>query len=1194
MMHRFIRTSPKICVFLALLITLPHWLQAQSNRGTIVGTVVDSSGAVVPGANVTAVETNTNTTYHVVSTAGGGYTLPQVVLGIYKIDAQKDGFATQEKTGIQVFIGTTSTVNFQLAAGGGSQTVTVSDAAPSLETSTSEMGGVITSKQVLELPLSLGGVGAFRSPEAFAFLLPGVVGPGTASSSNGIYIQKTSGGENFGDDVLLDGTSAARPDNGSTFDETSPSVEALQEFKVLTATPPAQYDRTTGGVRSFTTRSGTNSFHGSAYDFLRNTVLDANTWFNDLQRATNAPAGSPGYATYATPSEQKNDYGVSLGGPVIIPHLYDGRNKTFFYFAWEQLTWPRSSTSTTTVPTTAMRNGDFSAIMTNNQIGTNPCTGAAVYAGQIFDPQSQPDANTLCRTTAFAGNQIPSARFDPVALKVLSYLPQPTNGGLVNNYSFRSSFPTNNTTYTIRIDQNISASDHLFASYNTRENSLLTGGTPILPNPIDPNTWNQDFITHYGRVGWDHVFTSNLTNHLNLGTNRTNSVNTSAAVGNTNWGSVLGLGNVSGRPFPRFNIGGYDSIGRNTGDDDIGNEADVFDTVTWIRGRHTLSMGGDYRWIQYNNIAFDNSSGIFDFDAGQTTAGNSGTINSQGGYAFASFLLGHPNDASLTVFPHYPRYTSSYFALFVQDDFKVNQKLTLNLGFRWSVDQPRKEAQNFTSNFDPNIQNPGAPGRLGALEFASDCGGCNPRWVDTYYKAVGPRIGFAFTPYASGTTVFRGGYGILYGPLYYADFANSMNAGYAATPNPTATDGFSSPFTLANGFPAYQTAPILDPSIRNGTSVDYIAPTFNRPPMIQNWTLQVQQQLAPDLILSIGYVGNKGQNLRSASGFGQYNNVRPGALALGQNVLNAQINSPEATAAGITSPYAGFNSTVGNSLRPYPQYTRFNTDCCLENDGMSNYNALEVMLQRNFRQGFNLQASYTWSKALNDADSLQPGSNAGGGLYQNPFDQHQEKALSSQDLTHMFVLSGLYDLPVGKGRHFLNKNPWVDAIVGGWRTGAILRYESGQPLPFYCATGVSGWDNCFRFNLAQGASVYNAARHQSGFNPLTTPYLNNAAFVDPNPDPNAPIKFGSLPRVTGFRMDPYYEEDLTLAKDFHIREVATFQLRADAFNAFNRHVFAEPYNLGPAPNAGANNTFGYVNSTSDSPRALQLEFRAQF
>ena len=531
--------------------------------------------------------------------------------------------------------------------------------------------------------------------------------------------------------------------------------------------------------------------------------------------------------------------------------------------------------------------------------------------------------------------------------------------------------------------------------------------------------------------------------------------------------------------------------------------------------------------------------------------------------------------------------------MYLQDDLRVTAHLTLNLGIRWSVDQPRKEGVNFTSNFDPSLPNPGAGGRLGAIQFASNCNGCNVRWAKTFYDDVAPRFGFAWSPGSKGTTAIRGGYGILYGPLYYADFGNSMNAGYAVTPNPVSRNGFSPAFNLNAGFPSYAPAPNLDPSIRNGGSVDYITPGFGKPPMIQSWSFQIQQQLAEDLILSVAYVGNKGQNLRTAAAFGSYNNFRLPDLALGQNVLNANVGSALATAAGVTSPFPSYTGSVGNALRPYPQYTRFNTDCCLENEGMSTYHSLQAMLQRRFRGGLNLQLSYTWSKNLTNADSLQPGSNGGGGTYQNPFDLYQEKSISSQDIPHAFVGSFIYQLPIGRGRALLNRGGWVDAIVGGWQLGSILRYQSGQPLPFYCASGVSGWDNCFRFNPVAGQPLYNPAINQPGFNPLTTPYLSNSYFVDPNTNPNAPIRFGLLPRVTNFRMPMFLNEDVTLQKQFAITESVSLAVRADAFNIANRHIFGQPANLNPNPNNPSSN-FGFITGTVDSPRAVQLQMSLRF
>lgn len=773
---------------------------------------------------------------------------------------------------------------------------------------------------------------------------------------------------------------------------------------MTTATPPAQYDRTTGGIRSFITRAVTNNYHGAAFDILRNAVLDANTYFNNLHRNTCTGADC---ASFDTAKDIRNDFGGSLGGPVIVPGLYNGRDTTFFNFTWEQVRWPRSSTSTSTVPTAAERAGDFSSILTSNVIGANPCTGTPVLGGQIFDPGSTSNAGgTPCRTAPFAGNVIPTSRLNPIALAALSYVPQPTSPDLTNKFSYRASYPTDNTTYPVRIDQNISSSDKLFASYSTRQNTLLTGGSPVLPGPAEPTAWNQNFITHYGRAGWDRTPGPTAFNHLSLGYNRTNSINKAPAIGlSANWPAQLGLTGVSGPTFPQFNIGnGIVNIGQARGDDGIANEADVFDALTMVKGRHTVTVGGEYRWIQWNNLAYDNQSGVYNFSNVETAAAG-GVFGAQSGYSLASFLLGQVDNANLNVFAHYPRYTSDYWALYVQDDFQVRPRLTLNLGFRWDVDQPRKEASNFTSNFNLAIPNPGAGGRSGALQFASNCNGCDVRWAKTFYNDVAPRIGFAWSPYGTGKRAIRGGYGILYGPLFYADFGNSMNAGYAATPNPVSPDNFSPAFNLSGGFPRYQPAPILDPTIRNGQSVDYITRGFGKPPMIQPWGLQIQQQLAKDLILSIGYLGNKGQNVRSAAGFGSYNNFRPSALGLGQSVLNSTVGSATAVAAGVLSPFPGYSGTVGNALGPYPQYRRFNTDCCLENDGMSTFHALEVMLLRRFRAGLSLQLSYTWSKTLTDADSLLPGLNGGGGLYQDPFNLYLEKSISSQDIPHTFVLS---------------------------------------------------------------------------------------------------------------------------------------------------------------------------------------------
>ena len=920
--------------------------------------------------------------------------------------------------------------------------------------------------------------------------------------------------------------------------------------------------------------------------------MDANTWFDGGGRAQCAPGDTSCLQTYATPRDIKNDYGAVLSGPVYIPHIYNGRDKTFFFFAFEQLKWPRSGTSTTIVPTAAERTGDFSAILTNNVIGTNPCTGTPVYAGQIYDETSTVTGNGNTCRTPFPGNIIPASMITAVASKVLSYLPLPNLTGSAENYGLRTNFPTTNTTYSLRIDHNLGSNDKIFAGYDTRENSLLTGGTPILPPPLDSATWNQDFTTHYARFGWDHVFGPVLFNHFGAGYNRFNSANNAAAVGlSPNWGNTLGIANVAGVVFPEFNVGeSIPNIGQQKGDDDIGNVAVLNDSVTWVKGRHSIVIGGEGRFYQYNNLAYDNTTGTYNFTRGETAAANDPTLKSEGGNSFASFLLGDVDSASLLVYPHYPRFTSWYSAAYAQDDFKVAPSLTLNLGFRWSVDTPRHEAQNFTSDFDPTLPNPGAGNLPGAIEFASNCNGCNTAWADTYYKDFAPRIGFAWSPYGNGNTAIRGGYGIIYGPLLYSDFGNSLNAGYSASPNPASEDQSYTPaFNLSNGFPAYSASPTLDPTIRNGTDVDYVAPGYGKPPMLQTWTLQVQQQFAPDLIGSVAYVGNHATRERSAVGFGAVNDIRFNNFGLG-SVLNDTVGSPQAIAAGITAPYPGFTGIVGNALRPFPQYLRINADCCLENDGQTRYDSLQAVLQRRLRNGLTLLAAYTWSKTLTDSDSMLPGTNGGGGLYQNPFDKRQEKALSSQDIPHTFVLSYIYSLPFGKGKMFLSHSSVLNEVVGGWTIGGVQRYESGQPLPFYCAAGIPGDDNCVRFNAVQGQSPYNASVLAGNWDPFTTSFINHGYFADPNQNRgNGAFVLGNLPRVTDVRMPHYDQEDFAVTKHFLIRDGVNFVLRGEAFNAFNRHVFSEPYDLGPNdPN------FGYVNSTVDTPRNLQVTARIEF
>lgn len=1164
---------------------------AQTNEGAITGTVVDESGASVVGAKIVASNQETGGRQETVSQEGG-YRFTSLPVGLYDITIERQGFSTVTQTGVRVQVSSTTTINITLRIGGAAQNVTVLAQSETINPDTSDIGTVVNTKQVIELPLALGGVGALRSPEAFTFLAPGTTGPGTSNSSNGVFISKINGGQNFGNEILLDGASILRTENGSSFDEAAPSVEAIQEFKIFTSTFSAQYDRTTGGIDSFTTKAGTNRYHGTAYDIFRNTALDANTWFNAGYRAKCASGDSACRTTYSTPPDRKNDFGLNLGGPLQIPKIYNGKNKTFFFFNWEQYLQNVGGTNVSTVPTLAQRSGDFSQTLTRIQVGTNPCDGSLVYQGQIFDPASQQIGPTgvPCRT-AFPGNIIPQSRISQVARNVLNYLPTPTSPGSTQNFANSDSNPLTNTVWTLRMDHSFSEKSRIFGMYSGRDNTRFTAGTGrAYPAPADSNGWDQDFITHYARAGWDYTFTPTLLNHLNIGFNRTDSKNytDSALQGltdHTDWDAKLGIRGSSGINFPNFSFGeGIRTVGRTNNSDNIDNGWRFNENLMWVKGRHSLNFGADARPQLYARVGEGAQSGVFNFTRSSSAA--SQALSSASGNGFASFLLGAVDNANLYQTSHFPRWLNAYYAVFVQDDFKVSSTLTLNLGIRYNLDLPRLESFNNTSNFSPTAPNPAAGNRLGALIFGTTCN-CNTRWAETYKKAFSPRFGFAWAPgMLHGSTVVRGGYSIFYGPVQYTDSGAQSIQGYAATPNFFNSDAFTPAFSLDTGFPAFAPPPLLNPSYVNGQNPYYIAPNFGRPSMTQSWSLQIQRKLASNLVATAAYVAQRSTHLRSA--LLNINNISPSSFVLG-DILNSAATSNTAQQAGVVLPYPGFVGNVSQALRPFPQYGRINSTI-LENVGQTSYHSLQATLEQRFHSGFSLQASFTWSKTLTDADSLIPQTNAGVSQNQNPYNLNLDKALSIQDVPLTFTAAWLYELPFGSGKRFLSRGGLLSGVLGGWQVGGVQRYQSGEPVSFGCATNIPGWDNCIRFNRVPGQSIYSSTVVNGTFDPFVNRYYNPAAFVDPNANRNGgAYRFGDYPRVNGdARMKPYFNEDFSLIKNMHVWESASLQFKAEFLNALNRHVFATP-DISPfSP------TFGLVTGTIDSPRSVQFTLRMNF
>jgi hypothetical protein len=1207
-------------------------LMAQSDRGTIAGSVVDSTGAVVSGASVVARGTATGSTYKMVSTPEGVYRISDVAIGSYDVTVTAGGFKSSVQQGVQVQINTVAALNITLQIGDVKEIVNVESSAPTIQSESSDIGTVVSSKAIEELPLSLSGSSQsfLRSPETFVFLTPGTAGPGTAGdhSSSGIFESKLSGGQNFGTEVLLDGVSIQRMDTVSAFDQIAPSVEAISEFKVTTSTPSSQFGRTSGGVESFTTKSGTNSYHGTIFELFRNEALDANSWNFDFANALAAEQGQP--LTHKA-RDRQNDFGGSLGGPIHIPHVYDGHDKTFFFFSWEQYRNKRGTTNTTTLPTDAERNGDFSALLGADTGVANPCTpGQNVFVGQIFDPSTSTIVGGVPCRSPFPGNII--TNISPVAQKVLSYLPHANRTGDAfgaNNYFFAAQVPTLDTTMSFRVDENLTQRNKLFFSYSSRDQEVLNG-TPALPPPLDGNFFNSNF-SHLIRFGWDFIATPTVLNHFVVGFNRLWNSSTGESVNGNNWPQVLGINNAFGPVFPQIGFNGgpnglsYQGLSTLDFNQNIPSSVVIADSISWVKGRHSVRFGGEIRGLQFSvlNPATSPAYNFFNFQ----TAFQANDANVTGN-PVASFLLGAPNEESLTVNSHFPRWNQRYYALYVQDDFKFRKDLTLNLGLRWDVDTPRHEATSAQSVLDLTASNPDTPGFPGALIYGEKATG-----TSTYYKDFGPRIGFAYSPGFARGTVLRGGYSIYYAPLSYSDFGGALTSGTTATPDFKSADNYTPVQSWDVGFPAY-TPPSNNssPTLLNFTnSANTVLPSYNRPGMVQNWDLEIQHQLAQDLIFTIGYVGQHGTRLHS--NLAQINTLNPVFNNLGAN-LGLPVTDPAAApilaSLGVTVPSwfnpgwgPSGNNTIGQLLRPFPQFGTIGTNCCLENVGQSTYNALEAKIERRFRNGLNLLASYTFSKTLTDADSnyANPFTGFNSNVFgaQNPYNLKAEKAVSYQDIPHTLVLSYMYEPPIGPGKRYLSHGV-ASKVLGGWQVGGVQRYQSGSPGVIQASAtsipSVSGGN--YRFSLIPGQSFFlkqpahwspatNAGWNSScseitsgagtgSFNSGPTPVYNCGALLDPSAASLAAgggYVFGTLPVAESWLRSPgYVNEDFSVIKRTSIREGKDIVFKLDIPNAFNRHVF------GPIDGSVGDTFFGVPggggHSVLNAPRDIQATLRFQF
>lgn len=1214
--------------WLALLVltatfTLPA--RAQLDTGAVSGVIKDPVGAVVPQASVQAKEVSTGTIYKTKSSAIGFYSFPTLHTGVYTISVTAKGFKTAVLTGINVSIGTDVSENVSLAIGSSVQTVKVSAAGIHLETTTSEIDDTISPREVRDLPLQVSG--NLRSLSSLEFLVPGAVGPGTSSGGSGFQMAKINGGQEEGTDYLIDGIGTNRMENGSgSFDILAPSVEAVNEFHISISGLPADLGNTTGGIANFNTKSGTNQYHGVFYDFYKNAALDANNWFNNGYLAQTPASDAAVRNLLQRPADTKNDFGITLGGPFVIPHVYNGHNKTFFFFSWEQLRYNTGSSVTSLIPTPAElgSNGqyfDFTSTLGPQIPGASDGCNTTLYYGEIFNPATETIVNGQpCRKPFEVNgqlNEIPINLESSVAKAVLQYLPKPNLSGTgTNNYVYHTTDQLAQTVYSLRVDQNVGANNKIYAFYDARENTDQGNGLN-LPPPI--NSGGGGAVNQLGklfRFGWDWIISPNVVNSFTFGANRSNNYNVSRAANmGTDWDSKLGIANGSGPVFPGFEFIGspFPSFGENIYSRDVDNLIAVNDIVHWQHGRHSIFFGGDVHYHQYSFISkiggtCSGTSGCFTFYDNQTASDT--TYWGRDGNSFAAFLLGKSASANAIAQLHAPRWIKHYVALFAQDNWRIRQNLTANLGFRWSFDTPRHEANGDTSIMSMTAPNPAADGIPGALVFAGKGAGrngvVNETWAKTYYKDFSPRIGLAWSPYKR--DVIRANGGIYYGPLVYADFGQGTMQGFTVNQTLFSADPLDGPNVDA-GLPALSTTPDLNPSQSNTQAVDNIQPAFGRPAKVETWTLENQFEINPYTYLSVGYLGMHSTRLHGLLNFP--NDIPEKDLALGTCLLQDN-ETPAAGCQSAPVPYASFYNEWGpfvqtqQALRPFPQYGYINQDSYLQNDGQASYEGLTVKLQRRFHNGLNVLASYTFSKTMTDADAIQPFystlQNQGG--TQNPYNLKAEKAVSNEDIPNNFVISYLYDLPIGHGRQFLAHTPKVvNAVISGWRIAGIQRYMSGQPISFFGANGIPGFDNGIRPNRVVGQPV----RRSGSFNPFdfrvggggydkTSPacqtgYWNCNFVTDPNPHPGpmVPYQFGDMPRNSNsIRSFPYFDEDIGISKTIPLPHGMQAEFRGEMFNAFNRHIFNKP------DSGVQDQNFGQVGSTLNGPRNIQFLLRITY
>ncbi|MGB6689230.1 MAG: TonB-dependent receptor [Terracidiphilus sp.] len=1206
------------CIALALILALPAMAFGQGYFGTVSGVLTDSTGAVIPGAKATLIDQEKGYKFFETSDSTGRYLFRSVPPGLYTVVAEMTGFEKTERTGIRVDISENPTANLSLKVATSTATVEVKSQTQRLDAEDATTGLVVDRRFINDLPL------VDRYVMDLTSLTPGVTEADDQCSTGCTGTNFISNGSrNSTADVLMDGATVTNyePNGGVTQVTYTPSAEAVDEFRVEQSNFSAEYGFSGASVVNMITRSGTNAFHGSAYDFIRNQLTDANNWFNNLN-------GIP------LPPVHRNNFGGTIGGPIL-------KNKTFFFFDYDGTRQSSAGTYQAGVPTSAERTGGDFGVLCTTQGGTFDSQGeCTVAAGQIWDPYTgvyvanQQGAGAVRATfipynrigdysspgnPKLAGTQfqLPGGRgnlIDPIAKELMNLFPTPNiaGGNIYDNWigSGASSYP--NDQYDIKIDHRFSQKNLLSAKYSHEWNSAVSYN--CFQNFADPCAGGPNVgSAHLFTLDDTHTFTPTLLLTAILGftrgAERISAYNGDGGVTDPlqklGFPEYLNSNGFMGVPSIFIDQNSYYTAGyTNIGGDPYGNYKQGQDTgqltiaVDKVLGDHDMKFGFEGRLHQQNYIQTNAPNGIFSFDRTGTSACPY-DFATCGGDGMASFMMGQMtqnNGGTYYEIQDQPATEDHQYAWYAQENWKVDKKLTLNLGLRYDISMPRTDRFNRQNWFDPTvtspIQVPGLPTLHGGEVFASP----NERTiVNDDWKDIQPRFGFAYQ--IMPLTVVRGGYGIYYsqprsGATGVAPYGSQGFNQYTSAIVTYKSDGATPYLHLNNPYPSGLIKPPGNTlGLLNDFGYGANGPLRNvtSTPYEQSWSFGFERQLPHQVFLTAIYAGKKGTHLYY-SGANYINHLGPQVEGYSLTQINNLTNM-------VNNPFYGIDTDPNSSLSapqiqelnlelPYPQFPGGVTTDAFP-IASSTYHSLQLMAEKHYSNGLQFLATYVWSKSIDDSSVPDDNTTWLGSFtsLQDPNKPSLERSLSTFDIPAVLQFSYLYDLPVGRGRMFFNKMPAVvDEILGGWKTNGIWRVACGRPLAFSTYDGTS-------------IPTYGGQRPNIVAKPRRTYGKDSVWINDYIANPGALVlppvyTLGDAPRVTALVRSPLaFNTSLSVEKDFPlsiIHEGMSFELRLEAQNAFNHPVFGTPDTSVDDPN------FGIISYTSNSPRQVQLGAKITF